>query len=81
MTTPPKITLDDLIAHPDNADGLADEQVRDILKQIAERTSALKALESQILWRLLSERNAQTKSDGFPTPSERRPTRRTSRRP
>jgi excisionase family DNA binding protein len=66
VTTPPKITLDDLIAHPDNADGLADEQLRDILKQTAERTSALKALESQILWRLLSERNAQTKSDGFP---------------
>jgi excisionase family DNA binding protein len=66
MATPPKITLDDLLAYPSRADGLADEQVRDTLKQIAERTATLKALESQILWRLLTERNSNVRSDGFP---------------
>jgi excisionase family DNA binding protein len=66
MATPPKITLDDLIAHPNRADALADDQVRDTLKQIAERESALKSLESQILWRLLTERNDDVHSDGFP---------------
>ena len=45
---------------------LAGRQVRDILKQIAERTSALQALETQILWRLLAERNSNIDSDGFP---------------
>jgi excisionase family DNA binding protein len=66
VTTPPKITLDDLIAHPDRADALPDDQVRDTLKLITERTSALKALESQITWRLLAERNTNIDSDGFP---------------
>jgi hypothetical protein len=66
VPTQPKITLDDLIAHPARADGLADEQVREILKQVADRESALKSLESQILWRLLTERNESVHSDGFP---------------
>jgi excisionase family DNA binding protein len=66
VATPPKITLDDLIAHPESADSLADDQVRDTLEQIADRTSALKSLESQILWRLLAERNGGINSDGFP---------------
>jgi excisionase family DNA binding protein len=65
MATPPKITIDDLIAHPENAGRLADDQVRDTLKQIADRTSALKSLESQILWRVLAERTAADK-DSFP---------------
>ncbi len=65
MATPTKISLDDLIAHPDNAGRLADDQVRDTLKQIADRTSALKSLESQILWRVLAERTAADK-DAFP---------------
>jgi excisionase family DNA binding protein len=65
MATPPKITIDDLIAHPENAGRLADDQVRDTLKQIADRTSALKSLESQILWRVLAERTTADK-DAFP---------------
>jgi excisionase family DNA binding protein len=66
MATPPKIPLDDLLAHPASADKLADDQVRDALKQIAERESALKSLESQILWHLLAERTAGENKDGFP---------------
>jgi excisionase family DNA binding protein len=66
MADPPKITTDDLIAHPDRAKGLTDEQVPDIVKQIAERTSALKALETQILWRLVAERTVKVKGDEFP---------------
>jgi excisionase family DNA binding protein len=66
VATPPKITLDDLIAHPDRAAGLADEQVRDTLKQIAERESALKALETQILSRLVFERTTSSQYNPFP---------------
>src|SRR5271155_4050370 len=66
MATPPKITLDDLIAHPDRAHSLDDAQVRDTLKQIADQTSALKALETQILSRLVFERTFNAQGDGFP---------------
>jgi excisionase family DNA binding protein len=66
VATPPKITLDDLIAHPERAYGLAGDQVRDTLKQIAERTSALKSLEADILWQHLVDRNSQIRDDGFP---------------
>jgi excisionase family DNA binding protein len=66
MATPPKITLDELIMHPHHASGLAEQQVRDTLKEIAERTAALRTLETQILWRLLAESSSGTKSDGFP---------------
>jgi excisionase family DNA binding protein len=66
MATPPKITLDELIMHPNHAYGLADQQVRDTLKEIAERTAALRTLETQMLWRLLADRSSATKSDGFP---------------
>jgi excisionase family DNA binding protein len=66
VATPPKISLDDLIAHPERAYGLAGDQVRDTLKQIAERTSALKSLEADILWQHLADRNNQIHNDGFP---------------
>ena len=66
MPTPPKITLDDLIAQPERAGYISDEQVRETLKQIADRTSALKSLESQIIWRLLTERTSGVAGDGFP---------------
>jgi excisionase family DNA binding protein len=67
VATSPKITLDDLIAHPDRAHSLDDAQLRDTLKQIAEQTSALKALETQILSRLVFERTLNTQADRFPT--------------
>jgi excisionase family DNA binding protein len=40
--------------------------MRNLLAEGAERRSAPKALEARILWRLLAERNAGVKSDGFP---------------
>jgi hypothetical protein len=61
---PPKITLDDLIMHPERADNIADDQVRDVLREIAERTSALGTLQSQIMWRLVSLRNIS--AEGLP---------------
>jgi excisionase family DNA binding protein len=64
VADPPKITLDDLIAHPDRADHIADDQVRDVLREIAERTSALGSLQSQIMWRLVSLRHIS--AEGFP---------------
>jgi hypothetical protein len=64
VADPPKITLDDLIAHPDRADHITDDQVRDVLREIAERTSVLGSLQSQIMWRLVSLRNIST--EGFP---------------
>jgi hypothetical protein len=64
MATPPKITLDELIAHPDHAYGLQEQQVRDTLKEIAERTAALKTLETEMLWRLVAEHLAVPESWG-----------------
>jgi len=65
VATPPKITLDELIEYPEQANSLADQEVRDTLKEIAERTAQLRTLETQMLWRLLAEPSG-TKTDGFP---------------
>jgi len=65
VADPPKITLDELIDFPDQVNRLAEQQVRDALKEIAERTAALRWLETQMLWRLLAEPTGP-KSDGFP---------------
>jgi excisionase family DNA binding protein len=67
VATPPKISLDDLIQHSDRAAGLADDQVRQLLSQIAERTSALNRLEIELSWWMLARRNASISSDGFPS--------------
>jgi excisionase family DNA binding protein len=66
MAEPPKITIDDLIARPGRVSELPDDQVADTLKQIAERSSALRALETQMIWHLATERNGSVASDGFP---------------
>jgi excisionase family DNA binding protein len=66
VAEPPKITLADLIAHSDHAHALDDAQVRDTLKRIAEQTSALKTLETQILSRLVFERTLSDQADPFP---------------
>jgi len=64
MADPPKITLDELIMHPGHANGLTEQQARDTLKEIAERTAALRTLGTQMLRRLLAD--SPTKGDGFP---------------
>ena len=56
MAEPPKISLDALIAQPDLAYGLNDAEVREVLKQISERGSALKTLESRIISELVFQR-------------------------
>jgi hypothetical protein len=66
MDASAKLTLDRFIADADSAGPLNEEQLRDLLIESTERRSALKVLEARILWRLLAERNAGVKSDGFP---------------
>jgi integrase len=66
MDASAKLTLDRFIADPDSAGPLNEEQLRDLLIESTERRSALKELEARIIWRLLAERNAGVKSDGFP---------------
>jgi hypothetical protein len=62
MATPPKITIEELIEYPEHANSLAEQQVSDALKEIAERTAALRTLETQMLWRLLAEPVSGTKA-------------------
>lgn len=62
---PPKISLDALVHQPDLAQELDDAEIRDALKQIAERTSALKALESQIISELVFQRTTSAQG-AFP---------------
>jgi excisionase family DNA binding protein len=65
MAEPPENFLDALVAQPSLVHKLDDADSRTALQQIAERASALKALESQIISRLVFDRSQSAQSN-FP---------------
>jgi excisionase family DNA binding protein len=65
MAEPPENILDALLYQPSLVYQLEDAESRDALQKIAERASALKALESQIISRLVFDRAPSAQGD-FP---------------
>jgi excisionase family DNA binding protein len=65
VAEPPKLNLEALLYQPSLVHQLKDAESRDALQQIAERASALKALESQIIARLVFDRSQSAQSN-FP---------------
>lgn len=63
---PPLQTLDDLIRNPDGIDTLPWTELRELAKQTAARTAALREIENRILFRYLCANNPHIESDGFP---------------
>jgi excisionase family DNA binding protein len=58
--------LDRLLENPERIRDLPQHVLQDLYIKISQRNATLKALESQILWRLLSDRSDEVQSDGFP---------------
>jgi excisionase family DNA binding protein len=65
VADPPKISLDALVHQPNLANELDDAEAREVLKQISERASELKALESHIISELVFRRTTSAQG-AFP---------------